>query len=141
MIPHELFPRLTRDNHRSVSPLSVGYNCVAWGVGDTKRWWQPGIYCPVEASRDDHGMGALQEAFKALGCKECPDGPFEPGFEKTALYGSRFMYTHAARQLPSGKWTSKLGKAEDIEHNRADDVGGGVYGEVVAFMRRPVGQG
>ena len=25
--------------------------------------------------------------------------------------------THAARQLPSGKWTSKLGDADDIEHN------------------------
>ena len=45
--------------------------------------------------------------------------------------------THAARQLPNGKWTSKLGKAEDVEHESPEDVAGGVYGEVVQFMRRP----
>ncbi|MCG8587287.1 MAG: hypothetical protein MI757_21490 [Pirellulales bacterium] len=48
------------------------------------------------------------------------------------------MYTHAARQLPDGRWTSKLGKAEDIEHDSANDVAGGLYGEVVEFMKRPV---
>lgn len=55
-----------------------------------------------------------------------------------ALYGSGFMYTHAARQLPSGQWTSKLGKSEDIQHESAEDVSGGVYGEVVEFMKRPI---
>lgn len=108
--------------------------------GDTHHWWQPGLYWPVEASRDSHGVGALEDAFKALGYEECADGRPEPGFEKIALYGSALIYTHAARQLPDGSWTSKLGKAEDIEHETADDVAGGVYGEVVEFMRRPVAQ-
>lgn len=141
MIPHDDLPRLTKDNHRSISPRSVGYNCVAWAAGDTEHWWQPGVYWPTEASRDDHGIGALEEAFKALGYEECLDGRQEPGCEKIALYGYGFTYTHAAHQLPSGKWTSKLGKGEDIEHDSPDDVAGGVYGEVVAFMRRPVGKG
>lgn len=136
MIPRDGFPRLTNDNHRSVSPPSVRYNCVAWAAGDTEHWWEPGKYWPVEASRDDYGIGALEEAFRALGYEESPDGRQEPGSEKIALYGSGFMYTHAARQLPSGRWTSKLGKAEDIEHDTADDVAGGLYGEVVLFMKR-----
>ena len=46
------------------------------------------------------------------------------------------VYTHAARQRPGGKWTSKLGKAEDIEHDTPDVVAGGLYGEVVLIMRR-----
>ena len=60
----------------------------------------------------------------------CLEETLESGFEKVALYGSGFMYTHAARQLPDGRWTSKLGQKEDITHNTPDDVAGGVYGEV-----------
>ena len=55
-----------------------------------------------------------------------------------SLYGGSLLYTHAARQLPGGKWTSKLGKAEDIEHDTADVVAGGIYGEVVELMKRPI---
>jgi hypothetical protein len=140
MIPRDAFPRLTERNHRAASPADVRYNCIAWTAGDTEHWWQPGSYWPVEASRDDHGVGALQDAFQALGYEECSDASPEPGFEKIALYGSALFFTHAARQLPGGKWTSKLGKAEDIEHDTADDVAGGLYGEVVEFMKRPVTQ-
>jgi hypothetical protein len=79
----------------------------------------------------------LEQAFIALGYEDCVDDSLEEDFEKVALYGSSSFYTHAARQLPSGKWTSKLGKTEDIEHDSPNDVAGGVYGEVVQFMRRP----
>jgi len=48
------------------------------------------------------------------------------------------MYTHAARQLPDGKWTSKLGQLEDITHGTTDVIEGGDYGEVVQFMKRPI---
>lgn len=134
----EIFPRLTEDNHEQASASDVRYNCIAWAVRDTDHWWQPGAYWPVEVSRDEHGIGALEAAFKELGFVECPDGKLEPGLDKVALYGSAFMYTHAARQLPDGRWTSKLGKAEDITHDTPDDVAGGLYGEVVEFMMRPV---
>jgi len=113
------------------------YNCIAWSAGDTKNWWQPGICWPVKMTTDDFGMGALEQAFLGLGYRECPEGHLEPGIEKVALYGSSFMYTHAARQLPTGKWTSTLGKAEDIEHDTPNDVAGPLYGEVVQFMGRP----
>ena len=42
------------------------------------------------------------------------------------------------RQLPDGRWTSKLGKAEDIEHESPDDVAGRIYGEVDEFLKRSV---
>jgi len=138
MLPRDLFPRLTESNHRPSSPPSVDYNCVAWAAQDTAHWWEPGVYWPVDESRDNHGIGALEDAFRALGYETCGDGRVEVGFEKLALYGSGFVYTHAARQLPDGTWTSKLGKAEDIEHDTPDDVTGGVYGEVVQFMKRAV---
>jgi hypothetical protein len=45
--------------------------------------------------------------------------------------------THAARQLASGRWTSKLGKAEDIEHELRD-LEGDVYSSVVLVLKRPL---
>ena len=132
----EAFPRLTESSYRSTSPADMRYNCVAWAAGDSQHWWQPGVHWPVPTSRDDFGVGALEQAFQSLGYEACPDDLLETGFEKVALYGFGFFYTHAARQLASGKWTSKLGKAEDIEYDCPDDVAGGLYGEVVQFMRR-----
>lgn len=44
--------------------------------------------------------------------------------------------THAARQLENGKWTSKLGQLEDIEHE-LDGLVGDKYGIVVTILRRP----
>ena len=130
------FPRLTPENHRVTSPPAIEYNCIAWAAGDTENWWQPGVYWPVELTAPGYDIAALEGAFKALGFEPCDDDRPEPGFEKVALYGDELLYTHAARQLPEGRWTSKLGKAEDIEHDSPEVVAGGVYGEVVAILRR-----
>ncbi len=137
MIPTDLFPRLTPGNHRTTSPASPDYNCVAWAAGDTEHWWQPGVFWPVPTEPDDFGLKTLQQAFAAQGYQGCgADSGLDAGFEKVALFGAGAFYTHAARQLPSGKWTSKLGSAEDIEHDAPEVVAGGVYGEVFLIMRR-----
>jgi hypothetical protein len=139
MIRSSDFPRLTQDNHRVTSPPAIDYNCVARAAGDTEHWWQPGIYWkPSDWPQDDFGLGALEQVFVALGYTDClMDATLEAGFEKVALYGTGFTYTHAARQLPGGKWTSKLGKGDDIEHDTPDDVAGGIYGDVMEIMKRP----
>jgi hypothetical protein len=134
----DLFPRLTTDNHRITSHASFDYNCVAWAAGDTHHWWQPGVHWPVPVSRNEAGIAALEQAFTVVGFTVCADEKLEAGFEKVALYGNNLMYTHAARQLPTGKWTSKLGEMEDIEHDAPDDVSGGLYGEVVQYMKRAI---
>jgi hypothetical protein len=131
-------PRLTPENHRDTSPATPDYNCIAWAATDTHHWWQPGLYWPVSVPQDEYGIAVLEQAFATLGYEECADGAMETGYVKVALYGSSWFYTHAARQLPNGKWTSKLGKAEDFEHDNPDDVAGGIYGEVVLFMKRRV---
>ena len=130
------FPRLTPANHRVTSPATPDYNCIAWAAHDAARWWEPGSCWPVPGA--GYGSDALEAAFVELGFEPCPDGTAEPGWEKVALYASGPFYTHAARQLPSGAWTSKLGRSEDIEHDTADAVAGGVYGEVFLFLRRRV---
>lgn len=96
------------------------------------------MYWPVTSGPDEYGIAALQQAFRALGFADCDSGEQEPGHEKIALYGSTLLYTHVARQLPTGKWTSKLGRSEDIEHDSPDDLFGGAYGDVVQFMKRQI---
>lgn len=120
------------------SPATPNYNCIAWAAQDTSRWWQPGVYWPTAVPADDCGIGTLEQAFIALGYSDCAGPSLEAGYEKIALYGSNLFYTHAARQLPSGAWTSKLGKDVDIEHDAPDAVAGGLYGEVVQYLKRPI---
>jgi hypothetical protein len=142
MNPGPEFPFLTAQNHRVTSPATPEYNCVAWAAGDTEHWWQPGVYWPADLPPSEFGIDALVQAFLALGYQSCGlDAGLEPGVEKVALYATGGEYTHAARQLPSGKWTSKLGKDVDIEHDTPGDVAGGVYGDVAAIMRRPAARG
>lgn len=99
------------------------------------------MYWPLPGwPKDEYGIAALETLFRSLGYLDCGrDESLEGGFLKVALYGSGgFVYTHAARQLESGKWTSKLGKLEDIEHDSPDVVADGIYGEVLQIMKRPV---
>jgi hypothetical protein len=137
MIPLDEFPRLTDANHRLTSPESNDYNCIAWAADDIGNWWQPGVYWPIPVDPEETSLSALQAMFTFLGYEPCASGALESGFIKVALYSAGKFYTHAARQLPSGKWTSKLGKGEDIEHDSPDDVAGGIYGDVALYMMRP----
>ena len=80
---------------------------------------------------------ACIQAFASIGYVPCDTAHLEPGYEKVALYADEFGDpTHAARQLESGRWTSKMGDLEDIEHASARSVEGPLYGRAVAFLRR-----
>src|SRR5262249_38721988 len=76
--------------------------------------------------------------FATLGYVVWQDGSLEPVYEKVALFADDLDHpTHVARQLPSGRWTSKLGRAEDIEHD-LHELEGALYGGVVLrTQRRP----
>jgi hypothetical protein len=82
-------------------------------------------------------MAYETEGFVALTADGKPvDGTLEEGVEKIAFYADGPEYMHAARQLASGKWTSKMGKGVRIEHDAPEDVAGGRYGQVAKFMQR-----
>ena len=67
----------------------------------------------------------------------CHDLSVEPGHDKIAVYADRQhgLFSHMARQLPTGKWTSKIGRHCDIEHDRPEDLSAD-YGPVVCLLRR-----
>lgn len=111
---------------------------------------------------------------KFPGCKWLPDGPYdfeidtvarlfefyrgyqncglddslESGFLKVAIYedpnDKEEPFSHVAVQLPDGRWTSKLGPDEDIEHNTLAALEGDTsryrwsYGRVARIMKRPI---
>jgi len=64
----------------------------------------------------------------------CGDDTLEVGIEKIALYADGGEYMHAARQIETGKWTSKIGFGEDIEHDTPADLAGPAFGQVAAYM-------
>ncbi len=138
----DLFPRLHAGDYQFTSPPSQRYNCIAWAAGDTSKWWWPAadvrFYWPPTAPRVET-LEAFEAAFAALGYSTCESEDLESGFEKIALFADPLQLpTHAARQLVSGRWTSKLGELEDIEH-RLHDLEGTVYGTVVRCLKRPCG--
>ncbi len=87
-------------------------------------------------------MQAVVQAFAQVGYSRCKNGTLETGFEKIAIYATRdadkkLQPEHASRQLVDGRWTSKMGNDEDIEHTTVADVSGPEYGKVLCYMRRP----
>jgi hypothetical protein len=137
------FPNLNQTGYLVTSPSSNEYNCIAWAAGINDTWWEPdpfdSYYWPPDVPRR-YTMTAYIQAFESLGFSVCDDPSFEPGFEKVALFATfDGVPRHAARQLSNGRWTSKLGYLEDIEHI-LDGLVGTRYGAVVRILKRPTSQ-
>jgi hypothetical protein len=140
------FPQLGVANYTITSPVTNRYNCIAWAAGETSSWWWPdprriGKW-PSHVPREET-IDAFILAFGTLGYVPCADASLEAGFEKVALYAGtdasgKLSPTHAARQLPNGNWTSKLGPLEDIEHQSLDALNGPSYGATVSYLKRPL---
>jgi hypothetical protein len=130
-------------DYEITSPRNKLYNCIAWAVDDDEHWWQPGnfpsgYYWP-EGVPNEVTLEAFEAAYKRVGYRTCADGELEDGYEKVVLYTKDGLPSHAAKQLPNGRWTSKCGKLEDIEHATPQSVGGADgYGEPVMYMRRRI---
>jgi hypothetical protein len=138
-IDHSQFPDLARTGYRITSSPDPVYNCIAWAANRTDEWWWPDPggydYWPGGVPRQET-LDAFIKAFETLGFVVCPDANLEAGWEKVALYALNGIPTHAARQLPGGRWTSKLGPEDDVEHE-LDGLIGPLYGVVVQLLRRP----
>ena len=138
-----LFPNLRGASYQITSPQDNNYNCIAWAAADTGHWWwpdtEPAHYWPPGVVPDET-VDAFRAAFAWLGYTPCTLEALDPDYEKIALFADPFGGPrHTARQLPTGRWTSKLGELQDIEHDlRA--LEGDEYGTVVFLMQRPTRQ-
>jgi hypothetical protein len=147
------FPNLRKDAYEVTSDEDWVYNCIAHAAGKKDFPWWPmeqeteGVFWPEGVPRKET-VDAFVEAFGTAGfrpCEPAEDGPgFLAGFEKVVLYvDAAGVPCHAAVQTAQGKWSSKLGDWEDIEHNVPEDVGAKEgdkpgYGTVKQFLIRGV---
>ena len=134
------FPNLLLTGYQITSPATAEYNCIAWAAEDDTAWWWSDAYglgyWPPQAPRMET-LEAFIAAYGLIGYQPCSDAQLEAGYEKIAVYvDAAEVPTHAARQLPSGQWTSKLGEWEDIEHHALDGLYGNTYGRVGQVLRR-----
>lgn len=129
-------------NFRYTSPKKKAYNCVAWAIGISNlqidMLYFRDAYDLDPNTLDHSAQGYAECLTQYYGFELCDSADSEDGFEKIALFeDSRRDFTHAARLLDNGKWTSKMGTYEDIEHDTLDGVSGSFYGKPVVFMKRP----
>ena len=93
-------------------------------------WWPEGV-------ENSPYIDAYMNAFRLKGYEACENWQHEDAYEKIALYiDGEHKCTHAAREKRNGKWTSKLGQANDISHNNPYSIEGIYYGKVACFMKR-----
>ena len=138
------FPKLKRENYRVTSDYTARYNCIAHAANDPTRWWWPdegfpGVFWPAGIDAVET-VEAFVQAYSTLGYDSCDHAELETDFIKVAIYvDGDGVPTHAARQLPNGMWTSKLGQWEDIEHRTLHDLeddGRGLgYGRSAVFLK------
>jgi hypothetical protein len=142
-IEWRLFPKLAAFGYTVTSQQTTAYNCIAYVLGDSERAWWPheDYYWPADAPMEDsiEGFSAM---FRSLGYEPADSADLEQGFEKIVLYAKGGIPTHAAKQLPTGEWTSKLGDLEDISHPCAEalETEGqrGNYGAVHSYYKRSI---
>ncbi len=132
------FPALNPEKLAITSPATPLYNCIAWAGGDTYRKWWPDVtrigYWPKGVPRIET-ITAFQMAFETLGFVLCASDRLEDGQEKIAFFHKDKIPTHAARQLPNGLWTSKLGESFDVAHD-LHGLEGAQYGRLALIMQR-----
>jgi hypothetical protein len=136
-INHDLLPNLKPGAYQIMSPETAQYNCIAWAAGISEEWWDPAKDYPwPDDLPRDVSVETLVKLYEKLGFFVCEDAELEHDLEKIAIYGAPEEWEHVARQLSSGKWTSKMGPDEDIEHDSPDDLVGKAFGLVVRIMKR-----
>ena len=136
-----LFPNLRNTPYHITSPRDIEYNCIAFAAGSEDQLWWPSrigrYFWPPGVPREET-LEAFVLMFRTLDFGPCEVRSAEPGFEKVAIYTQHSLPTHAARQLRSGMWTSKLGEEVDIVHT-LEGLENSDCGTVARILKRPCG--
>ncbi|MNR19959.1 hypothetical protein D3C85_1367780 [compost metagenome] len=136
------FPNSQNEPFLLTSPQTPIYNCIAWAFGDSTKWYWPTDYPPnywPPNIRRELDLQSFIELYQLIGYEQCIDANFEVGFEKIAIFAfPNGEPTYAARQLPNGNWTSKMGPWHDVEHTLNSMNNSVGYGNATVIMSRRV---
>lgn len=134
-----IFPNLGTTGYQITSAEDPNYNCIAWAAerSDIFLWPHPHFW-PSHIPQEET-IEAFIQLYSELGYKVCTNGDLEKSIEKVAIYvDAQGVPTHAARQLSTGAWTSKLGRSYDIEHHLPEGLNSDGYGSPSVYMSRSV---
>jgi hypothetical protein len=92
-------------------------------------------YWPIKSPPIDD-IEAFDQLFEMFGYQESDDS-YDPEFDKIALFVSKDGPEHAARQIDSNWWTSKLGKNVDIAH-KLRELEGPSYGALHKIFEKRI---
>jgi hypothetical protein len=111
------------------------YNCIAWVLEVANQWCWPDArsFWPIE--KREVTVACFTESFASFGYEPCTHARAETGYSKIAMYVAQDRPTHAARIESDAIWSSKLGRAELIEHE-PQALNSIAYGLPVHFFRR-----
>ena len=130
------FPALSDVAAKQTSIADEAYNCIAWAFEDNQRFWWPSkrTFWPL-----NHRGRTTKQAFDDWlthdGWSVTLDSHYLSGTRKIALYELGGVPTLAARLLPNGVWTSKLGKSLDLVHT-LQELEGPLYGVVASVYAK-----
>ena len=134
------FPKIKDVGYKITSNESKKYNCISWTIGrdDIWIWPDPRFFWPVNIKRDED-LASFIDFYQLFGYSISENEELETDFEKITIYinPDTERVIHAAKQIESGKWTSKLGPYKDIEHT-LDSLTGQDYGIVAIIMKRKI---
>jgi hypothetical protein len=142
------FPNMTIINSTQTSNESFDYNCIAWALEINNAWFWPDDKSKIKQTSfwpkqlpNKENRTAFVKLFELYGFRVNPrnDCSHELSKKKIAIYfDSLGKPTHAARQLPNGNWTSKIGDDIDIEHKSLEVLEGPAYGKVGTIMEKNI---
>lgn len=139
----KLFPNLAASGWCLSSERCPIYNCIAFGLHIKDEWWEangnPGHYWPSDIEQAET-IKSWIEVYGLHGFCVCDSSELKLDTEKVAFYVKDGEPQHVARQLDDGRWISKLGRREDIEHNTLHALEGDEYGTVEVVMKRQRGK-
>jgi hypothetical protein len=139
--PESELPKIKGNWERTSNP-TIDYNCLAHAVGISDKWFHPqkdalGYWWPEGIDRK-WDLRTIRTLLASYGYSlKCRNREYEKGFSKIAIYTDRRgLPLHFARQLESGKWTSKLGEKLDLCHNTLECLEDGPYGRVREIVKK-----
>jgi hypothetical protein len=129
--------------YTDTSDATNEYNCLAWALGINWTRYDPEPQCAgyywfpgVERKWNERN---IRQIFQNHGYEEADNYDLEDGYEKIVFYISADGEPqHFSRQLPNGRWTSKLGDLNDIEHDTLECIAVEDYGRPQVVLQRKI---
>jgi hypothetical protein len=132
------FPSLIGKEYE-LSDENFDYNCLAYALGDEKRWWEPpnGFekYWP-DGFNADTTVATAESIIRVSGFIVELQPSATPKTHAVAIYAQGNDWTHFAK-FSEGKWSSKLGEGHDVQDIQLQDLEGLIYGKVLKILARP----